>query len=142
MTKEKKEKQKKDPKVMLLDLIIVVMIFVMIAVGVRMLFYLSYAKDHSTFMQDAGMMSFELGRNDYASLIAGKYYNEINGNEDARSYHAFADYVEALSMYKIYDQKGPAAKAEDLKENMERARTEMGELTVFADRVDSMFDYR
>jgi hypothetical protein len=34
------------------------------------------------------------------------------------------------------------ARAEALKEKMERARTELGEMTVFADRVDEMFDYR
>ncbi|MCR5508031.1 MAG: hypothetical protein K6F34_05025 [Lachnospiraceae bacterium] len=133
-----KEKKKKDPVVMTLDLVIVILIFVMLGVGIRLLFYKSIAKERSNFSQDAGRMAFDVERNDYASLIRARYMNEFNGYE-ATEYHALADYVEAISMYKVYNTMGYADKSEWEKDIMERSRKDMKELTVFADRIDEMF---
>lgn len=135
-----KKKSRTDPAVMLLDLIIVIMIFVLIGVGGRLAFYVHLTERSMKFAQDAPRMSFDLTRNDYAALIEGKYMNTFNGYEDPKSYHALADYIEALSKYKIYDGKGYDDKAREQKAIMDSSREEMGELTVFADKVDVMFN--
>ncbi len=133
-----KEKKKRDPVILLLDLIIFLMIFVMLAVGFNALFFKNRA-DERSFSQDANMMSFNLQRDDYASLIQGKYINEFNGYTETARYHALADYIEAASLYKVYAAKKDDVRAEEQKAVMAAARAEMGELTVFADKADEMF---
>ncbi len=135
-----KEKKKKDPIVTLLDFIIVIMILAMIPVGINAWFYLDRLNYTGSFTQDASRMSFDLTRDDYASLIQGKYVNEFNGITESVSYHALADYTEAVSKYKVYEGKGYTDKADKQKEIMDRSRNNLGELTVFADKVDAMFD--
>ncbi len=133
-----KERKKRDPVILLLDLIIFLMIFVMLAVGFNALFFKNRA-DERSFSQDAGMMSFNLQRGDYAALIQGKYINEFNGYTETAMYHALADYIEAASLYKVYAAKKDDVRAEEQKAVMAAARAEMGELTVFADKADEMF---
>lgn len=137
-----KEKKKKDPIVVLLDFIIVIMILAMIPIGFNAWFYLDRLNNTGSFTQDASRMSFDLTRDDYASLIQGKYVNEFNGITDSKSYHALADYTEAVSKYKIYAGKGYDDKADKQKNIMDKSRKDMGELTVFADKVDAMFDIK
>ncbi len=134
----RREKKKKDPVILLLDLLIIVLLFVMLFSGARAYFYRSLTDEHS-FGQDAGMMSFELQRGDYAALIRGRYVNEFNGETEASRYHALADYVEAASMLKVYAAKHDDDRAQQQRAIMTEAREEMGDLTVFADRVDEMF---
>ena len=121
-----------------LDLIIVLLIFVMLFVGQSAAFYKSRA-DKRSFSQDGGMMSFELQQGDYAGLIQGKYINEFNGDTEMTGYNALAEYVEAASLYKVYDAKGYADRANEQKTIMDESRIKMKELTVFADKVDKMF---
>jgi len=135
-----KEKKKSDPVIILLDLVIVAMVFVILVTGLRLSFVISHNKRASTFMQEPSMMSFEVSNNNYAGLIQGKYINKFNGDESTASYNALADYVEALSKYKVYIAKGYDEKASEQEKIMARARVEMGDLTIFADKVDVMFD--
>jgi len=135
-----KEKAKKDPVIFLLDIIIISMIFVIIAVGIRLVATVQYRNTKAYFMEDASTMAFDLKENYYSGLIQGKYMNEINGNYEAKSYHALADYVEALSKYKVYKVKGYNKKALQQQEIMAGSRNEMGDLTIFADKVDKMFE--
>lgn len=135
---KKKEKKEKDPAIKLLDIVIIVLIFVTLYVGQSAAFYKSRA-DKKSFSQDAGMMSFELQEGDYAAFIQGKYINEFNGNMEPAGYHSLADYIEAASMYKIYNVRGYTDKADKQRAVMDKARAEMGELTVFADKADKMF---
>ena len=137
MSKEKKKKEQ-DPVIKWLDILIIILIFVMLGVGQSAFFYKTRA-DRKSYSQDAGMMSFELQKGDYAGLIQGKYINEFNGDTEASGYHSLADYTEAASMYRVYNTKGYADKANKQKVVMDKARTEMGDLTVFADKVDKMF---
>ena len=131
MSKEKKKKEK-DPVITLLDIVIIVLIFVMLYVGQSALFYKSRA-DKRPFSQEPSMMSFELQQGDYISLIKGKYINKFNGDTKAAGYHLLADYIEAASMYRVYNEKGYTDKADEQKAVMDDARMKMGELTVFAD---------
>ena len=128
---------KKDPVIIVLDVIIVILIFVMIYVGQSALFYKIRA-DRDSFSQDADMMSFELQRGDYAGLIRGKYANEINGDTKSTGYHALADYTEAAFRYRVYDTKGYTGRSKKEKSVMDEKRAAMKELSVYADRVDSM----
>ena len=131
-------KIKTDPVIIILDIVILILIFVTIVTGARFIFYRNIANDLS-FSQKAEMMSFELERGDYAALIQGKYINEINGNSEAGEYHALADYIEAASRYKVYDAKKYKDRAAQQEKIMTDARQKMGELTVFADRIDDTF---
>lgn len=140
MSKHKKKNKNSDPVVNLLDIIIVVMIFAMIPVGYNLIFYLGRANAFSSFTQDASRMSFDLTKNDYASLIQGKYMNEFNGITESASYHALAEYTEAVSEYKVYVEKGYADRADRQKKIMDKSREKMGDLNIFADKVDMMFD--
>ncbi len=139
MNRQKQDKRKKDPVIILLDLIIVILIFGLLKAGGSLLFYKSLDGGRSSFEQDAGRMAFDVERNDYASLISGKYINEINGKTDSSGYHALADYVEAASLYKVYETKGYTDRAKQQKAIMDSARSKMGELTVYADKADEMF---
>ncbi len=132
------EKKGKDPVIIFLDITIIILIFVMIYFGLTVFFYKSRA-DKRSFSQEPGMMSFELQQGDYNGLIQGKYINEFNGDTEADGYHRLADYVEAASLYRVYDTKGYTDKADRQRAVMEDARIRMGELTVFADKVDKMF---
>ena len=133
-----KEIKKKDPVNIILDVVILIMIFVVIVNGVSFVFYRHIARKVS-FTQEAEMMSFDLKNDNYASLIQGKYINEFNGDTKAAEYHALADYVEAASMYKVYAAKNYTDRAGRQKKIMHKARHEMGELTVFADKADEIF---
>lgn len=133
-----KTKKKTDPVVVLLDLVIIALIFVMLIVGIEFYFNFSYEKRGGTFMQEANEMAFDLERNNYASLIQGAYMNKINGKTDTAQYHDLAEYTEAAFLYKVYAGKGNAAEAGEQKEIMDRARQDMGSLTIFADRVDGL----
>ncbi len=133
-----KNKEKKDPVILLLDLIIIILIFVMLFVGGNALFYKNRA-DKRSFSQDAGMMAFELERGDYAGLIQGKYINRFNGDTEAEEYYALGDYIEAASMYKVYAAKGYTDRMSEQKAIMDSSREKMGDLTVFADKADRMF---
>ena len=133
-----KQRKKKDSVVALLDLVIVLLVFGMIIAGVNLSFYYQAGKDSTSFMQDASRLSYELEHEDYAGMIQGKYVNEMYGKNDAKMYHAFADYVEAASLYKIYDAKGYATKASAKQKRMNDLREEMDELVIFADKVDGM----
>ena len=135
------KKKKLDPVVLLLDILIIVMVFGMIPVGYKFFFYRSRSKNFMSYTQDASKISFELGQNDYASLIRARYMNDFNGI-DYTSYDALADYVEALSHYKVYNEKGYSDRAKEQMEIMQQSREEMGEMTVFADKVDKMFDMK
>lgn len=132
-----KNREKKDPVILLLDLVIVALLFVMIYNGATALFYKDIA-DKRSFTQDAGMLSFDLERGDYAGFIQGKYINQINGDTEAVSYYALADYIEAAFMYKVCAAKGYTDRAAGQKTIMDESRAAMGELTVFADKVDEM----
>lgn len=134
-----KGKSKTDLVVILLDIVIILLVFYIIGVGQMLKFNLELTKQHGSFVQEAEMLSFELDNNDYVSMIRGKYINEYNGEKESKSYHALADYVEAASKYKIYDNKGYTDRAKVQKDIMDKARTKMGELKLFADRVDKMF---
>ena len=134
-----KEKKKTDPQIVLLDLIIVIMVFVMLGVGLNLYFQISFDKEYSSGIRQAGTMSFELSENNYSSFIRDNYINEYNGYNEAKSYKALADYVEALSLYKVYSAKGYDVRAEEQAKIMDRARDEMGGLTVFADKEDERF---
>ncbi len=122
---------------MLLDLIIVVLIFVMIYAAQSAIFY-GNRVNKKTFSQDASMLAFDLQRDDYASFIQGNYVNEFNGDTQSESYHALAEYIEAASMYKVYDTKGYSDRAAEKKAVMDKSRETMGDLTVFADKADGM----
>ena len=133
-----KEKKRKDPIIILLDIIIVALIFVTLYVGQSYVFY-KIRMNEETFAEDAGKMAFELQRGDYAGLVQGKYMNEFTGNTETTGYHSLANYVEAAFAYKVYDAKNDAAKANEQKAIMDEARVKMEELTIFADKVDKMF---
>ena len=133
-----KEKKRKDPVSILLDIIIVALIFVTLYVGQSYVFY-KIRMNEETFAEDAGKMAFELQRGDYAGLVQGKYMNEFTGNTETTGYHSLANYVEAAFAYKVYDAKNDAAKANEQKAIMDEARVKMEELTIFADKVDKMF---
>lgn len=133
-----KEKKKKDQAITGLDIVIVILILVIMKTGFTAAFYKSRA-DRLSFTQDSSHLSFDLQSNDYASLIQGKYINEFNGDKDTGGYHALADYIEAASMYKVYNAKGYTDRAEQEKSVMEKSRAAMNELTVFADKADKMF---
>ena len=135
-----KEKKKSDPVLLLLDLIIIIMVFVIIAAGFDMYIYIDRTNRSGTHIQDAGLMAFELDNDDFDSLIEGKYINQINGYNKAESYHALADYVEALFDHKIYAAKGYEVRAKEQEIKMKKALDEMGELTVFAKKADQMFE--
>ncbi len=135
-----KTKEKKDSLTIILDIIIIAMVFVVIGVGYRLYYHYSFAKDASNFMQDSHSMAFELERNDYATLIQGKYINEINGDTSSKDYHALADYVEAAFNHKIYEGMGYTEKAHDQKEIMNESLEDMGSLTIFAEQADEMFE--
>jgi len=137
---KKKEKKKTDLVVLVLDLVIVAMLFWVIYVGISMAFYMKVAKEFSSFSQDANMMSYELETNDYASFIRGNYMNELTDNTKSKSYQALASYVEAKSMYKVYAFKGYDDKAKAEQDIMDESRAKMGTLTVYADKVDKMFE--
>ena len=134
-----KEKKKIDPQIILLDLIIVMMVFVMLGVGYGLYFEISFDKEYSSGIRDASKMSYELSENNYSSFIRDNYINEYNGYNEAVSYKALADYVEALSLYKVYSAKGYDMRADEQAKIMDRARSEMGELTIFADKADEKF---
>lgn len=135
----KRNKEKRDLIINILDAIIILMVFVIIGFGYNLSFYLKAAKTFATFEQDAKELSYQLEKNDYAYLIQGKYINEINGNEKNKSYHELAEYVEAVSKYKVYSAKGYADRADMELAIMDESRKAMGDLTIFADRIDRMF---
>ncbi len=138
MSKEKdKQSKDKDPVIRLLDLIIVVLIFVLIHAAGSAVFYMGRV-NKKTFSQDAGRLAFDLQRNDYVSFIQGNYINDFNDDTESESYHALAEYIEAASVYKVYDAKGYTDRAAGQKSIMEESRGKMGELTVFADKADAM----
>lgn len=134
-----KQRQKVDPIVVVLDIVIVAMVFAMIYVGSSLMFYIDFAERSGTLMQESEMMSFELSNNDYAALIQGKYINEFNGNTESEAYHALANYAEAVSKYKVYAAKGYANRSREQKEIMVESRDRMKDLQIFADRIDKMF---
>ena len=139
MSKEKnRQKKKKDPIIILLDIIIVVLLFVMIYSAQSAIFFGSRVNKKS-FSQDAGMLAFDLQRNDYAAFIQGNYINEFNGDTQSEAYMALAEYIEAASMYKVYDTKGYTDRAGKQRTIMDESRNVMSELTVFADKADEMF---
>ena len=133
-----KEKKKTDPVVVLLDLVIVVLFYVMIMVGMFLYQNISFEKETGSFAQDATRMSYDLQKNDFSSLIQGAYINKINNHNDTEMYHKLAEYTEAAFMYKVYDEKGQVAEADRQKEIMDSSRKTMGNMTVFADKVDEM----
>lgn len=133
-----KGKQKFDPVVILLDLIIIAMIYVMLVVGFNLYQNISYEKRSGTFMQDALLMSHDLQLNNYSYLVQGAYMNKINNYDDAVQYHELANYTEAAFLYKVFSEKGKQAEADRQKDSMDNARKAMGSLTVFADKVDVM----
>ncbi|MBR4529638.1 MAG: hypothetical protein IKO80_05075 [Lachnospiraceae bacterium] len=133
----KREKKEKDPVILLLDGIILLLFFVLLVTAGTAAFYRKMA-DKRSFTQDPGMISFELQKGDYAGLIEGKYFNEFNNETESVSYHALADYVEAAFLYRIYDTKGDAERADAQRLLMEESRAAMGELSIFADRADEM----
>ena len=131
------DKKRKDPVIIVLDIIIVGLIFVMIYVGMNALFYMERA-DKRSFEQDSSGMAFDLQEENYASLIQSRHINEINGNTKPEAYHMLADYVQAAFMYRIYDAKKYADRAALMQSVMDESRDGMGELEVFADKVDKM----
>lgn len=137
--KRNKEKKKADPVVGVLNVVIVIMVFVIIYAAFKFVFYWNFDRTSASFVQSASLMDYELSKNDYSGIIQGKYINEFNGITETKSYHALADYVEAASVYKVYDAKGYHDRASEQKAIMNKARIEMGELTVFADRMDRKF---
>lgn len=141
-TESEASKKKIDWLVLLLDALIVVMVFVVLWSGISFFFYWNFSREASTLMQNADMLSYELQNNDYASIIQGRYINEINGKKDAKSYHALAEYTEAASKYKVYVTKGYAEKAGKQRNIMDRSRIEMDKMTIFADKIDKLFGVR
>ncbi|MCR5476367.1 MAG: hypothetical protein K6E92_01935 [Lachnospiraceae bacterium] len=133
----KREKGKKDPVIRLLDGIIVVLIFVTLWQVPSAWFYKNRA-DRNLFSQDAEIMSFELQKGDYAGLIQGSYFNDFGGDQEPDGYRHLADYAEAAFLYRVYHTMGDSRRADLQKAVMEEARAGMGELTVFADKVDRM----
>ena len=131
------DKKRKDPVIIVLDIIIVGLIFVMIYVGMNALFYMERA-DKRSFEQDSSGMAFYLQEENYASLIQSRHINEINGNTKPEAYHLLADYVQAAFMYRIYDAKEYTDRAALMQSVMDESRDGMGELEVFADKVDKM----
>ncbi len=134
-----KEKKRKDPVIILLDIVIVALIFAMIYVGQSFIFYLNRMNEDS-FGADAGRMAFDLQRGDYTGFIQSKYMNGFNGDTKNDGYYSLAEYFEASFAYKVYDAKGYTEKANETKSVMERDRAQMGELTVFADKADKLFE--
>ncbi len=133
-----KEKKKKDPVILALDISILLLIFVMIYVGQEAAFYKMRAIESSSFSRGTDMISFELQHGDYAGLVWDKYMNEINGNMEAPGYQALAEYTEAAFLYRVFDAKGYTGRAMEQKAVMDQARLDMKDLTVFADEVDKM----
>lgn len=138
MSKEKKKKR--DWLLILLDFIIVVMVFVIVDAAFMLYLSVDFAKNSTSFGQNADLMSYELSTNNYAGMIQGRYINEFNGEKGTKSYCALAEYVEAASKYKVYVAKGKADKAGIEKATMISSREEMKELTIFADRIDRIFE--
>jgi len=132
-------KKKTDSVVLLLDLAIFLMTIVLVGVGLTLRDTKNRADKFSTFTQDANRLKFELENNDFEGLISGKYSNEIFGDNDADSLHAVADYIEAVSKYKIFVGKGYGVAAQEQQILMDTARERMGVLKIYADRIDGMF---
>ena len=140
MSRKRKEKKKADWLVICMELVIIVLVFANVLVAFNLYLSVDAAKRFSTFEQDSDIMSYELQNNNYAGLIQGKYMNELNGKNETKSYHALADYVEAATMNKIYVTKGYSVKAGKMQNIMDRSRIDMGNLTVFADKIDRMLE--
>ncbi|MCR5426689.1 MAG: hypothetical protein K6E81_07665 [Lachnospiraceae bacterium] len=134
-----KEKKKKDPVILALDITILVLFFVMLYVGQKAVFYKMLASESATFAQDTGMMSFELQRGDYGGLVQGRYMNELEGKPEGSGYYYLAEYVEAAFWHKVHEVKGNPVKAQEEERIMRESRVQMKELTVFADEIDKMF---
>jgi len=132
-----KDRKKTDPVNILLDLIIIIMIIAMIPVGFIYYTSKSYAEKPS-FSQDAQMMGFLLEKRDYAAFIQGRYINFFNGDTSTDGYNALADYIEADFKLKIYDAKNLGQKAAEQTDIKQKALDRMGQLSVFADKVDEM----
>ncbi len=136
-----KTKKKLDPVNILLDLIIIILLFVTLFVGEGYLFYKSRVATMG-FTRDEDRMAYDLEVGDYASLVQGKYMNEFNGKLEGSNYHALADYVEAASMYKIYETTGNKESSHEQELAMRALRVDMGVLNIFADNVDEMFEIK
>ncbi len=132
----RKEKKRKDPVVILLDVIILAMTYVIILLGIKLYENKNFEKQAGNFMQDANEMSFELEKNDYATLIQGMYVNQINNYTEPAQYHELAKYTEAAVLYKVYEEVGKDVKAREQKTIMDDAILAMGSLRVFANKVD------
>ena len=133
-----KEKKKTDPVVIFLDLIIIALFFVMVTAGFSFYHYKSMERQLGTFTQNATEMSFDLEKNNYSSLVRGAYMNDFNKTGYSSKYRDLAKYTEAAFHYKIYTQKQNEAEANRQKEIMDSSRKGMGNLTMFADKIDRM----
>lgn len=135
----RKSKKEKDSIVFLLNFIISVLVVVVIVTGIRLYFALDFMREPSYFVQKADFMAHRLERADYAYLIQGKYVNESVGYEGNRFYHALAEYIEATSLEKVYTEKGYTERADKQKKIKEEARKKMGNLIIFTEKIDKLF---
>lgn len=133
-------KEKNDSVNLFMNFCIVVLVLVAVAVGLILYETKKRDNDRFSFSRDAHMLEFEIKNSAYADLIMGKYINEFEGKEQALYYSALADYVEALSKYKVYSAKGYDERAKEQRDIMIRSRKDMGNLTVYADLADDMFE--
>lgn len=126
-----------DIKLIVLNIVIIVMAFLlMLSVG-YLIEEIHYAV--SNYMYEDYSFVYALEGEEYGRIVNMYHENYQNGYDDEpklQEYYGVAKYYEAAFDFKVYEELGEAAKAQEKQRLMDEAQIQMGEFAFVADRID------
>ena len=128
--------QSKQPKLLVLDVIIAALtILLMIVIG-SAIGEMSYSYN----VYDEDSFYWRLQDENYPAMVSMYHSNVAQGKGDAKElqeYYGIAKYFEAAADYKMYEQAGKKELADKALADMEEAYVQMGDFSMMKEKIDA-----
>lgn len=130
------KEQAKQPKLLLLDIIIA-------GLTVFLVFMVGYAVEEASYSfqyYDENSFYWRLESGEYASMVTMYYTNVAEGKENVKElqeYYGVARYFEAASEYRMYTEADREDLAKEALKTMEEAYVQMGDFSIVREKIHS-----
>lgn len=131
----KKQWKKRGPVRFTMDIIIGILCVITVGAAV---FMITILNEDWNYSHDADSFYYRLQDEDFGTMVEMYHRNKeagVEGNQELKQYYGIAEYFEAASYYKIYQETGDETQMKKYYDQMENAKNRMGELSFVSDKI-------
>ncbi len=131
----KKQKQKRGPVRFVLDIVIGILCVIMVGIAV---FTIDTLREDWNYSYDADAFYYRLQEEDFGTMVDMYHSNKEAGvkeNQELKQYYGIAEYFEAASYYRAFQEDENEEQMKKYVEKMELAKEQMGELDFVSEMI-------